>query len=147
MSTISSRERMITAIRYQHPDRVPLHFKNFGFTPPAKWQWTNDIEEAERWLALGTDPWLWSLLPHCFHPDVRVRQWEERPADAERPVLVAEYDTPAGVLRQEVYRTDDWESPTGRCITTATRAWRCSTITTCRAIAAVPSRRRRTWRS
>jgi hypothetical protein len=111
MSVISSRERMLTAIRYQQePDRVPLHFKSFGFMPPAPLGWASDVEEAERWLSLGTDPWLWSLLPMSFHPDVQVRQWEEQPDGPERPVLVAEYDTPAGVLRQEVYRTDDWET-------------------------------------
>jgi len=111
MSAISSRERMLAAIRYQQPDHIPLHFKAFGFQPPEALRWANDVEEAERWLSLGTDPWLWSLLPMRFHPDVRVRQWEERPAGAEAPVLVAEYDTPAGVLRQEVYRTDDWDTP------------------------------------
>jgi len=111
MSTISSRERMLAAIRHQEPDRVPLHFHTFGFTPPAPLRWANDLEEAQRWLSLGADPWLWSRLPLRFHPEVRVRQWEERPAGAPWPVLVAEYDTPAGALRQEVYRTDDWETP------------------------------------
>lgn len=111
MSALSSRERMLTAIRYQQePDRVPLHLRSFGFVPPPELHWTNDIEEAERWLSLGTDPWLWSLPSPRFHPEVRVRQWTEYPDGPGKPVLVAEYDTPAGVLRQEVNLTDDWET-------------------------------------
>jgi uroporphyrinogen-III decarboxylase len=110
MGAISSRERMLAAIRHQAPDRVPLHFKTFGVRPPDGLRWANDVEEAERWLSLGADPWLWSLMPVRFHPEVRVRQWEERPADAEWPVMVAAYETPAGILRQEVCRSEDWET-------------------------------------
>jgi hypothetical protein len=108
MESMSSRERMLAVIRYQEPDRVPLHFKGFGFKPPAALRWANAVEEAQRWLSLGADPWLWSGPPMRFHPGVRVRQWEEQPAGSPWPVMVAEYDTPAGVLRQEVARTSDW---------------------------------------
>jgi uroporphyrinogen-III decarboxylase len=111
MGSLSSRERMLAAIRYETPDRIPLHFKSFGFQPPEALRWANDVEQAERWLSLGCDPWLWSLLPMRFHPDVRVRQWTEQPEGAPWPVLVAEYDTPAGTLRQEVYLTEDWDTP------------------------------------
>ncbi len=104
MSAISSRERMLTTMRQQEPDYVPLHLKSFGFQPPADLGWANDFEEAARWVALGADPWLWSLHTLHFHPDVRVRQWREG------LMLVAEYDTPAGMLRQEVMLSDDWET-------------------------------------
>jgi len=111
MARLSSRERMLSVLRYEEPDRVPLLLNTFGFQPPPPLGWSSQYEEARTWLSLGVDDWLDIWPPHVFHPDVKVRQWEEsRPGDPW-PCMVKEYDTPAGVFRQEVYRTDDWVSP------------------------------------
>ena len=111
MSDLSSRERMLAVLRYQEPDHVPLVFNSFGFEPPAHLAWSNPVEEAERWLSLGVDAWLRVSVPLLFHPDVTVREWTETIPGERWPVMMREYETPAGVIRQGVYRTDDWISP------------------------------------
>jgi hypothetical protein len=111
MTRLSSRERMLAAIRYQQPDYVPLIFNVFGFHPPPHLAWSNQVEQAQRWLSLGVDATLGVSLPLMFHPDVGVREWEESVPGERWPLMVKEYHTPAGIMRQEVYRTDDWVSP------------------------------------
>ena len=113
MSTqaLSSRERLLATIRYQATDHVPLLFHSFGFVPPPHLHWSNRIEEAQRWLSLGLDALLWDGMPLRFHPSVQVRRWEEAPVGEACPVMIAEYETPAGVFRQQVARTADWVSP------------------------------------
>ena len=110
MSQLSSRERMLAAIRYQQPDYVPLIFNVFGFQPPPHLAWSDQVEQAQCWLSLGVDATLGVSLPLIFHPDVEVREWEESVPDERWPLMVKEYHTPAGVARQEVYRTEDWIS-------------------------------------
>ena len=111
MSPLSSRERMLAVLRYEEPDHVPLLFHPFGFQPPPHLAWTNQFEQAQRWLSIGIDAWLTTSPPMPFHPDVKVHDWEETTPGERWPCLVRDYETPAGVLRQEVYRTDDWISP------------------------------------
>ncbi len=107
---LSSRERMLAALRCQKPDHIPLMFNVFGFQPPPHLAWTNQGEQAQRWLSLGVDATLQISVPHVFHPDVQVREWVEQLPGERWPLMIKEYHTPAGVLRQEVYRTDDWIS-------------------------------------
>ena len=111
MNGLSSRERMLAVLRYQEPDHVPLHFKTFGFRPPPELRWSNQVEEAQSWLRLGLDPWLRVHPLLTFHPEVKLRRSRLRAPGDRWPCMVNEYDTPAGVLRQEVYQTDDWISP------------------------------------
>lgn len=108
---LSSRERMLAVLHYQEPDHVPLILNPFGFKP---W-WTtrplnNQVDVAEAFLDFGLDAWLSVDLPLVFHPDVRVRQRTEKLPPEQWPCMIKEYETPAGVLRQEVYLTDDWVS-------------------------------------
>lgn len=110
MSKITSRERLIAAMRYQEPDHVPLIFNVFGFEPPAWLAWANEYEEAQRWLSLDVDAVLSLYPPFTFHPEVTVRSWEEQVPGERWPLMVKEYQTPAGPIRQEVYRTEDWIS-------------------------------------
>ncbi|MDP6113295.1 MAG: uroporphyrinogen decarboxylase family protein [Planctomycetota bacterium] len=111
MKRLSSRERMLAVLRYQEPDYVPLLFKPFGFQPPPPLAWSNQVEQAQSWQSIGIDAWL-SLHPSLtFHPDVEVREWEETVPGERWPCMVKEYQTPAGALRQEVFRTDDWVTP------------------------------------
>jgi hypothetical protein len=108
MPAMSSRDRMLTAMRYQQPDYVPLVFNVFGFQPPAHLAWSNQYEEAQRWLSLGVDATLSLGAPLTFHPDVTVKSWTEQVPGERWPMVVNVYETPAGPLRQEVYITDDW---------------------------------------
>lgn len=111
MPTLSSRDRMLAVLNYQQPDYVPLVFNAFGFQPPPGIRWGDHFEQAEGWLSLGVDAWLHIHPPQSFDPAVTVREWEETPPGERYPVMVKEYVTPGGVLRQEVYRTEDWVTP------------------------------------
>ncbi len=110
MASLSSRDRMLAVLRREKPDHVPLFFNCFGFVPPPHLRWSNDIEEAQAWLSIGVDYWLWTGVPLRHSPDVAVREWTETIAGERYPVMVKEYQTPAGPFRQEVYRSDDWVS-------------------------------------
>lgn len=108
MSNLSSRERLLAVIRYEEPDYIPLHFKPWGFKPPAPYKWTNQFEEVKGWTSMGIDTWMRIGPPDIYHPDVKVREWEEKISGERWPCMIKEYETPAGVLRQEVFKTEDW---------------------------------------
>lgn len=108
---MNSRERLIATMSCQTVDHVPLIFNVFGFQPPEHLAWSSQYEEAQRWLSLGVDAFLRVDLPLGFHPDVKVRAWEEIIPGQRFPLMVKEYQTPAGSLRQEVFRSDDWDAP------------------------------------
>ncbi|MHB0875635.1 MAG: uroporphyrinogen decarboxylase family protein [Anaerolineae bacterium] len=108
MPEMTSRERLLAAMRYQQPDYVPLVFNVFGLKPPAQLAWSNQYEETQRWLSLGVDATLTMGPSLTFHPDVTVRSWTENVPGERWPLAVNVYETPAGPLRQEVFLTDDW---------------------------------------
>jgi len=136
---MNSRERLLTAIRCEEPDHVPLLCWCFGFAPPRHlrfalhgrdvphwytmrlehihtlpepWSVEHDFERVRRWLDLGLDDVLEVSPPWGMSPDVRVRDWEE-PAtgSAAYPTLVREYDTPSGTLRHAVHKTGEVTPP------------------------------------
>jgi uroporphyrinogen-III decarboxylase len=111
LKTWSSRDRLLAVLRRERPDHIPLLFNTFGFRPPFDVLWDSQADEARFWLSHGVDDWLTVHVEQAFQPDVRVRRWEERIQGERWPLMVAEYETPAGPLRQEVWRTDDWTSP------------------------------------
>ncbi len=108
---MTSRERMLTAITCGQPDHVPLYFRLFGFRPPPRLAWSNQVERAERLLAEGVDDMLDLEIFASFHPEVEVRAWKEVCPEERYPLLIKDYHTPAGTLRQEVYFTEDGTSP------------------------------------
>ena len=119
-ATMSSRQRMLAALRRQEPDHVPCSFMIFGAVRPLSRDYAETIECQ---VAMGLDtfvqipirPPLWendyrSLygMPVSYDPSVRVKEWVERPHGERWPILIKEYHTPAGILRAEVRQTDDW---------------------------------------
>lgn len=137
---MTSRERMLAAIRREKPDHVPLYSWVFGFTPPEKLRWSQDGQEVrhwftgrmehlhtlpepwvieddfrrvDAWLSLGVDDVLDVSVPWSI--DNRVTYTDSRiPAgesDAVYPVLVREYETPDGSLRHAVRETGEDQEP------------------------------------
>lgn len=107
-SKMSSRERMLAAMKREGPDHVP--FSTYISQGPW-WEeplfWHDQFERAERMLALGLDPTIDIWLPDPQpDPDVQVKTWRERKDD--EVLITKEYHTPAGVLRQVVRETEDW---------------------------------------
>jgi len=66
-------------------------------------------EFVDRQLEMGLDAAVVLGDPPVRHdPRVNVREWREEPRDGPYPVLHKEYETPAGVLRTAVNKSDDW---------------------------------------
>ena len=108
--SMSSRKRMLAAIKREGPDHIsfsPYIGQAPGWQAPLFWR--NQIERAERMLALGLDPTIdiWLPDPHP-HPDVRIKTWREQAQRGSDTLITKEYHTPAGVLRQVVRETEDW---------------------------------------
>ena len=114
---LSSRERLLCAINHQEPDHVPLwnlwsHQENLPFS------WQNPIERVEKVLGMGLDDTLLLrppgpgendiLVEALMAPGVKARCGRETSAAHRYPLLVKEYETPAGMLRQVVRETEDW---------------------------------------
>ncbi len=107
-SKMSSRERMLAALRRQGPDYVPCS----PFITQGPWWekplfWRDQLERTVRMLELELDPVIdiWFPDPQP-HPDVAIKTWRDLSGD--EPLLTKEYHTPAGVLRQVVRETPDW---------------------------------------
>lgn len=128
-----SRTRLLTTIKGQEPDHVPLYCWVFGFTKhlrwrqkgrevshwytmrlehihtlPQPWNIEGDFLRVDRCLSMGLDDVLEVSVPWSIHPDVKVRDWKEPPTTSEPYTRQCrEYETPAGVLRHVVRQTEE----------------------------------------
>ncbi len=111
---LSSRERLLAAVRRQEPDHVP--FWALWRNRDMPFRSGNQVGRAEAVLELGLDDTLLLEPPlnKTEHydanraPGIRARVRHEEGRETRYPLLIKEYETPAGVLRQVVRRTDDW---------------------------------------
>ena len=111
MTTMTSRERMLAALRREKPDHVPFSpYLCLGPLWKGPLLWYQQLERAERMLELGLDPiieiWMPDAIPHA---DVEIHTRREE--SGGEILLTKEYHTPAGVLRQVVRETPDWTHP------------------------------------
>jgi len=118
--SMTSRQRMLAAFRYEHLDHLPCSFMLFR----GLWiQSTSYLDFIQKQIDLALDtfvqipprqPGLVSEssnlygLPVHFDPAVTVVEWKETRPDERWPVLIKEYRTPAGVLRAEVDQDEEW---------------------------------------
>jgi uroporphyrinogen-III decarboxylase len=117
---LTSRERMLRAIRHQEPDRVPCAFMSFT---AMRGRCQDAYEVVQEELSLGLDSML--FIPSSWrgqrinHPDLRglpvrlpatvkTHLWLEHLPGEQFPVLHKEYHTPAGTLTALVRKTPDW---------------------------------------
>jgi hypothetical protein len=79
-------------------------------TLPQPWELDDEFRRAAAWLALGVDDVLDVSVPWSHDPTVAWRDEVLPPGaadgDARYPVLVREYQTPAGALRHAVRKTE-----------------------------------------
>jgi uroporphyrinogen-III decarboxylase len=111
---LSSRERLLCAMRGQQPDHVPLW--NLWRNEDVPFTYRDQVDRAEAVLGLGLDDTLLLEPPlnKTEHYDVnrvegistRIRR--EIVADERYPVLSKEYLTAGGSIRQVVRQTEDW---------------------------------------
>jgi uroporphyrinogen-III decarboxylase len=111
---MTSRERLLCAMHRQEPDHVPLW--NLWRNRDIPFRYRNQVERAEAVVGLGLDDTLLLQPPlnKTEHyeanrvPGVSIRVQRTQAAGEPYPLLVKEYDTPGGQLRQVVRQTDDW---------------------------------------
>jgi uroporphyrinogen-III decarboxylase len=119
-SELTSRERMLRAIRRQDVDYPPCAFMSFT---AMRGRVQDAYELAERELEMGMDSWLFVPTTwrgqRVLHPDlrglpvrlpeeVRTDLWIERLEGEDFPVLHKVYHTPVGDLSVSVRKTEDW---------------------------------------
>jgi hypothetical protein len=111
---------MLAALSGQAPDHVPCSFMLFN---GLKAESTDYLDFIQRQLDLGLDAYVqipprppvvkndyYNLhgLPVGYSPQVNVKEWKESVEGQTYPILVKEYDTPAGTLRAEVLQDEGW---------------------------------------
>jgi hypothetical protein len=117
---MTSRQRLLAALRSQPVDYVPCSFMLF------KGLWNkcgNYLEFLQKQLDLGLDVFVqipprhpgqtsdsYNLhgLPVHYSPEVIIHEWKETDQNERKPILIKEYKTPAGTLRAEVKRDEEW---------------------------------------
>src|SRR5512139_3696530 len=113
-TSLTSRQRMLAALSGQPPDHTPCAFMLFkGLHARSR----SYLEFLQSQLDLGLDTFVqlpprppqirndhYNLhgLPVHYDPQVQVMEWKEQLSGEELPILVKEYQTPAGSLRAEV---------------------------------------------
>jgi hypothetical protein len=113
-SSLTSRERLLLAMRGHEPDHVPLW--NLWRNRDIPFSYQTQVERAEAVLSLGLDDTLLLQPPlnKTEHydanraPGVRTTVRHVNAPDDAYPWLLKEWETPAGTLRQVVRQTDDW---------------------------------------
>jgi len=120
MAELTSRERMLRALRHEACDHVPCCFMSFTALRRLCQENLYGLVQAER--AMGLDSFLFIPttprpqrpdhpdlrgLPVRFHPAVETKERrEDVPGDSS--ILHKEYATPAGKLQTSVRLSDDW---------------------------------------
>ena len=130
---MDSKTRLITTIKGGKPDHIPLYCWVFGFKPPKHLRWMRDGKEVAYWytmrlehihtlpeywdvhqdfrrvdkfLSIGLDDILDVSVPWSIHPDVKIRNFIKPNA-----LLCREYETPLGILKHIVRKTDEIQPP------------------------------------
>jgi hypothetical protein len=125
---MDSRTRLLTAIKGEKPDHLPLYCWVFGVAPPKYLRWdenvywytmrlehihtlpehwgvNQDFKRVDRFLSIGLDDVLDISVPWSVHPDVKIRDWQEQ--SEPYPLICREYETPAGKLSHIVRKTGE----------------------------------------
>ena len=117
---MTSRERILNAIRFRPTDRVPLLFRFWsmgGEENNIPFNWQDEVERVEHTLTLGLDDTI-TLQPPLGYVEAYVPEqldgvtsYTERlpPGEDDRyPLLKKVYETPDGPLQTVISLTDDW---------------------------------------
>lgn len=117
---MSSRKRMLAALSCENPETIPCSFMMFNGLKEVS---SSYLDFIQRQLELGLDAYVqlpqrppvvkndhYNLhgLPVSYHPDVVIKEWKEIKKSEPYPLLIKEYETPAGTLRAEVRKDTGW---------------------------------------
>ena len=114
-STMTSRERVLAALRRQSVDHLPLCVDtlNHGGVRYVTERLPDRFERALYYQSLGLDTGIMLEAPLCSpaeNPEVEIGTCCEQAANETYPLLCKEYRTPRGSLRQLVRKTEDYRN-------------------------------------
>lgn len=120
MNLLSPRETMLAAFNNEQINYTPCSFMLYkGLLANSN----NYLDFLQKQINLGLEPYAmipprypkvvndhYNLhgMPVSYDPAVEVKEWIERRDNEVFPIMVKEYQTPAGKLKVEVRQTDDW---------------------------------------
>jgi len=101
---MSSKERIISAIKHEATDHLPLCFEGIGHQAVAfiNQRYPDYFERARLYLDMELDVAINFSPPIYSNAGFKTKQWEEHPTEEPYPLLIREYITPKGNLRQAV---------------------------------------------
>jgi len=103
---MTGRERLLLALENKKTDYIPCCFMIFTL---LRKKCRDQFEFIRKQLELGLDIKVeLPELPFRFHPEVKVKEWEEVDKETNSILLNKEYITPSGVLKTTVRKTEDW---------------------------------------
>jgi len=107
---LCSKERLMSAIGHSETDHVPLYQKWWlrHYLSSKDDGWRDQFERVKKTTKLGLDDTVGFEPPKTFDPEVKIRLRKEGVSREKYPLLVKEYETPKGTLRQVVCQTEDW---------------------------------------
>jgi len=107
---MSSRDRLLCAINHEEPDHLPLYLRacDRGYFIDKGKPWHGQFERVGQALELGLDDTVGFTVELQLNPDIRIRRRKRELPGERYPILIKEYDTPKGTLRQVVRQTRDW---------------------------------------
>jgi len=104
------RERYLTALRHEEPDRVPIDLQPGGtLRLPGVSRRLPLEKQFEAVREFGGDPLvdIW-MPPETPAPEVKVSRGSCGHDDDGCPLIFSQWETPVGTLRSVVRRTEDW---------------------------------------
>ena len=107
---MTSRERILAAIHHQPVDHIPLCFEGLchGQVRFVNQLLPDQFQRARFYLDLGVDTAIAVGPPTYARGSFTTKEWREESRDEGCPLLVKEYTTPRGSLRQVVRKTEDY---------------------------------------
>ncbi|UCC69685.1 MAG: hypothetical protein JSV79_07275 [Armatimonadota bacterium] len=107
-ASISSRERILAAIRHQPVDHLPLCFHGIGHQQVEflSRRYPDQFELARFYLDLGLDTGILTSPPLYSTKGFETREWTEAPPGRGHSLMCKEYITSRGSLRQVVRKHD-----------------------------------------
>lgn len=106
---MTSRERVLAAVRRQEVDYVPCCcFFSASLVGP-EYTWKGRADSLELIVdGLGLDSYVGVGMEPSWHPEVTTQVWKEERPGEEWPVLHKRIETPVGPLTAAVRLTEDW---------------------------------------
>ena len=105
---MSSKERLIATIRHEETDHVPLCFEGIGHQSAAfiDRRYPNVFDRVAFYLDMEIDSAVRISPPLLSSSGFETREWKENDQGESYPLLIKEYITPKGNLKQIVRKHD-----------------------------------------